>query len=89
MRKYPPLCFCLLLAWVLPAHAQQSSDKKQTNPRTLTQDARQEVLDLEKKWVEAEIKHDETTLVRILDDKFVVSFGAAKPYDKEALSRRF
>lgn len=34
--------------------------------------------------MEAEIKHDEATLVRILDDKFVLSFGAGKPYDKEA-----
>lgn len=84
MRKYHRACFCLLLAWVLPAHAQQPSDKKQTNPEPLTQDAKQEVLDLEKKWVEAEIKHDEATLRRILDDKFVASFGAGKPYDKEA-----
>jgi len=78
------MCFCILLAWVLPAYTQQSSDKKQTNPETLTEDAKQEVLDLEKKWVDAELKHDEAALRRILDDKFVASFGAGKPYDKEA-----
>ena len=47
-------------------------------------DAKQQVLDLGKEWVAAEIKHDATTLRRILDDKFLASFGAGKPYDKEA-----
>ena len=46
--------------------------------------AKQQVLDLSKEWVAAEIKHDANTLRRILDDKFVASFGAEKPYDKEA-----
>jgi hypothetical protein len=42
------------------------------------------VLDLGKEWAAAEVKHDATTLQRILDDKFVASFDAKKPYDKEA-----
>jgi steroid delta-isomerase-like uncharacterized protein len=46
--------------------------------------AKQQVLDLEQEWVAAEAKHDATTLRRILDDRFVASFGAEKPYDKEA-----
>ncbi len=46
-------------------------------------DAKQQVLDLGKEWVAAEVKHDATTLQRILDDKFVASFGVKKPYDKE------
>jgi len=46
-------------------------------------DAKQQVLDLENEWVTAEMKHDTATLRRILDEKFVASFGAAKPYDKE------
>jgi steroid delta-isomerase-like uncharacterized protein len=46
--------------------------------------AKQQVLNLEREWVDAEIKHDAATLRRILDDKFVASFGAEKPYDKEA-----
>ena len=45
-------------------------------------DTNREVLKLEKVWVDAEIKHDATTLQRILDDKFVASFGAHQPYDK-------
>jgi len=47
-------------------------------------DAKQQVLDLEKDWVTAEFKHDEAALRRILDDKFLVSFGPNKPYDKES-----
>lgn len=46
--------------------------------------AKKQVLDLGKEWVAAEIKQDGNTLRRILDDKFVASFGAGKPYDKEA-----
>ena len=46
-------------------------------------DAKQQVLDLGKEWVAAEVKHDAATLRRILDDKFVASFGVKKPYDKE------
>ena len=54
------------------------------NPEISSADAKQQVLGLENEWVTAEIKHDTATLRRILDDKFVASFGAAKPYDKEA-----
>jgi hypothetical protein len=50
-------------------------------------DARQQVLDVEKEWAAAEDKHDATVLRRILDDKFVASFGAMKPYTKEAFIR--
>jgi len=44
---------------------------------------RQQVLDLEKEWVNAEVKHDSATLRRILDDKFLASFGPNEPRDKE------
>lgn len=47
-------------------------------------DAKQQVLDLEQIWVAAEHNHDAATLRRILDDKFVASFNADKPLDKEA-----
>ncbi|HYL84974.1 MAG TPA: nuclear transport factor 2 family protein [Candidatus Angelobacter sp.] len=50
--------------------------------------AKQQVLDLEKEWVAAEVKRDASTLRRILDDKFVASFGARKPYDKEAFIKQ-
>ena|SRR5215472_6904154 len=45
---------------------------------------RQEVLKLEQEWVTAENKHDEATLRRILDEKFVATFGTKPPRDKEA-----
>ncbi len=47
-------------------------------------EARQQVLALGTEWVAAEVKHDAATLQRILDDKFVASFGGGKPYDKAA-----
>lgn len=49
-----------------------------------TADAKQQILDLEQVWVTAEHNHDAATLNRILDDKFVASFGGEKPLDKEA-----
>jgi steroid delta-isomerase-like uncharacterized protein len=61
--------------------------KTSTANATLSDDdlsAKQQVLNLEREWVAAEVKHDATTLRRILDEKFVASFGANKPYDKEA-----
>jgi ketosteroid isomerase-like protein len=45
--------------------------------------ATQEVLKLERDWVTAEEKHDEATLRHILDEKFIASFGAKPPKDKE------
>lgn len=50
--------------------------------------AKQQVLDLGKEWAAAEDKRDTRTLRRILDDKFVASFGANKPYDKEAFIKQ-
>lgn len=47
-------------------------------------DAKQQVLKLESEWVTAEVKHDAAALRRILEDKFLASFGSSKPYDKEA-----
>lgn len=49
-----------------------------------TADAKQQILDLEQVWVMAEHKRDAATLHRILDGKFVVSFGGEKPLEKEA-----
>jgi ketosteroid isomerase-like protein len=58
----------------------------QTAPPT---DARQQLLELEKEWAAAEDKHDAAVLRRILDDRFVATFGAAKTYDKEAFIKLF
>ena len=50
---------------------------------TTVAQAEQQVLDLDRAWADAEVKHDEATLRRILDEHFVATFGAGKPYDKE------
>jgi hypothetical protein len=61
-----------------------SAAKEPKNSKTVPPaDAKQQVLDLGKQWVAAEVKHDAATLRLILDDKFVASFGVKKPYDKE------
>jgi ketosteroid isomerase-like protein len=39
---------------------------------------------LERQWVDAETRHDAVALQSILDDKFVATFGAGKPLDKNA-----
>jgi len=46
-------------------------------------DAKLQVLKLEREWTAAEIKRDAATLRHILDDRFVVTFGAGEAIDKE------
>ena len=53
-------------------------------PAAQPTDAKQQVLELEKEWVAAENKHDAATMRRILDEKFLATFGGNKPYDKSA-----
>ncbi len=65
------------------ADTSASTEPENSKPLTAA-DAKQQVLDLEQEWVAAEHNHDAAALRRILDDKFVASFGAKKPYDKEA-----
>jgi len=73
---------CLTLAGCAAVSSAAAAPQNSKTPPSAN--AKQEVLDLGKEWAAAEVKHDATTLQRILDDKFVASFGAAKPYDKEA-----
>src|SRR5580658_6781920 len=42
-----------------------------------------QLVKLERLWSEAEIKHDLAALRRILDDRFICTFGTEKPLDKE------
>jgi hypothetical protein len=42
----------------------------------------QEVLKVDSDWATAEMRHDEAALQRILDDRFVATFGQGKPIDK-------
>ena len=58
---------------------------EQTRPQTVQPaDARQELLNLEKEWARAEDNHDEAVLRRVLDERFVGTFGSGKTYNKEA-----
>ena len=52
-------------------------------------DARQQLLDLEQEWTAAEEKRDAAVLRRILDERFVATFGAAKTYDKDEFIELF
>ena len=63
--------------------AEELADQKKTESRIVA-DAKQQILDLEQVWVVAEHNQDAATLRRILDDRFVASFGGDKPLDKKA-----
>ena len=78
MRAIPITAACLIL--LAGAFAKAGT----TNTRLSDADAKQQILDLGQIWVAAEHNHDAATLGRILDDKFVASFNADKPLDKEA-----
>jgi ketosteroid isomerase-like protein len=83
MNRQPAVkLLCLTLVCYMAAASAATEPKNSKTPPPA--DAKQQVLDLGKEWVAAEIKHDAPTLRRILDDKFVASFDAKKPYDKEA-----
>jgi len=56
-----------------PSHSQPAPEAR----------VKQQILDLGKAWVDAEAKHDEAALRGILDDKFVATFDAQKPFDKD------
>jgi len=79
-RAVKTLCLTLACCMAISSVATEPKNSK-TLPPT---DAKQQVLDLGEEWVAAEVKHDAATLRRILNDKFVASFGTEKPYDKEA-----
>ena len=79
-RTWKILCLTLACCMAVPSVATEPKNSKTLPPA----DAKQQVLDLENEWVAAEHNHDAATLRRILDDKFLASFGAEKPLDKEA-----
>ena len=83
-RAVKILCLTLTCSMAMSSVATEPKNSKAPSPA----DAKQQVIDLGKEWVAAEIKHDATTLRRILDDKFVASFGAKQPYDKEAFIKQ-
>jgi ketosteroid isomerase-like protein len=46
-------------------------------------EAKRQLLDLNQEWIKAEIGRDAVTLRRILDDRFISTFGTGQPIDKE------
>lgn len=52
-------------------------------PETSGADEEQQLFKLEREWIAAEIKLDPAALRRILDDRFIATFGATKSVDKE------
>lgn len=73
----------ILFVMLVCCVAALSASTEPKNSTLSSAEAKQQVLDLGKIWVNAEIKRDVATLRRILDDKFVASFGTERPYDKE------
>jgi ketosteroid isomerase-like protein len=65
------------VAMLLTAGSTHAGDKAATADE-------QALRKLERAWLDAENRHDAATLRSILDDKFVATFGAAKPLDKDA-----
>ena len=70
--------------FLIPPYLLRSTDAPAGPVDASQAKAREEVLKLEKEWVAAENTHDEATLRRILDEKFVATFGTKPPRDKEA-----
>jgi len=77
MKDWPAVLFA---AWALASSSLASESKDSPTPDA---EAERQVLDLDRAWADAETKHDVATLRRILDDRFVATFGAGKLYDKE------
>jgi len=74
-----PVLVCLsALAGCTSTEAPMGADKGKAGAG-----AERQLVDLEQDWVKAEANHDAAALRRILDDKFVSTFGAGEPLDKE------
>lgn len=74
-----------ILAWAVLACGALASTlwagESTSTPRE--SDVARQLNDLEEQWVKAEISHDASTLWRILDVKFISTFGTVQPLDRE------
>jgi ketosteroid isomerase-like protein len=83
-KRNLPLSLFMGALFLVPTHLLRGADTPAPGGDASPSEAREEVLRLERDWTTAENKHDEATLRRILDEKFVATFGTKKPpYDKE------
>ncbi len=73
----------LLCAVVAMASLLMAARPSTPTPQAEAESKRQ-VLDVNQRWADAETKHDAATVRRILDDKFIATFGTNPPHGKEA-----
>ena len=71
----------LIVAIILFAHVGLAAGESST--RELTES--QQVLAVERAWIDAEVSHDEAVLNRVLDDRFVLNSSSGTPGTKAAL----
>ena len=76
-KSLPTTAAALAVAILFAAGNTHAGDKAATADE-------QALRKLEREWVDAENRHDAVALQSILDDKFIATFGAAKPLDKDA-----
>jgi ketosteroid isomerase-like protein len=72
------LILTFLAAFIASSATEETSD-------TSVHSEEQRILAVEDEWIDAEIKHDETTLRRIIDDRFVFNSNNGKTSGKETL----
>src|ERR1700683_3112385 len=77
---------------ILPAFACVAlfgrGESKHWPPSNSVGNDQQQVLALEQRWTDAEVKHDAAALAVILDDQFVVSYASGQPLNKAAFIAR-
>jgi len=76
----------LMLAWCMAALS--AATEPTSSKAAPAADAKQQLMDLEKEWAAAEDKGDLAAIRRILDERFVATYGA-KTYDREGFLQFF
>jgi class 3 adenylate cyclase len=74
----------LLAIMAIAACAGKRVDQAAANSATDPATANEELMALDREWVEAEVKHNRQVLERVLDDGFVATFTSGTTYDKPA-----
>ena len=74
----------LVASTALAACAGKRVDEPSAAAAATPTSANEELMALDREWVEAEVKHDRKVLERILDDGFVATFTSGTTYDKPA-----
>ena len=75
-----------MLCGTVFASGSQAGDAQDSEAQNAS--AERQIRALEQEWTAAEIARDATALRRILDDRFVATFGAGKPIGKEAFIKQ-